>query len=139
MSKPKQKKSGSKSRTRIPSKKKRPVCVRCKAKLFTRRSAALGHCENCLNEPIDLRGKTRLEAMLHPPTAAEREFKSTIGKVKDLSLGQAWIFDQQQCVIESFPTRNMLVLRNVKPTSGSWSWWKTSIRFFKESARRVEG
>ena len=63
----------------------------------------------------------------------------TICKVKDLECGQAWIYDDKLCHIESFPTRKMVVLRNAKPKSGFWSLRKESILEFRKTAKRIEG
>lgn len=64
---------------------------------------------------------------------------STIGKVKDLMVGQAFRYDGIQCLIDSFPTRTSVVVRNFKPKSGEWATCKTTIREFKRDAHRVMG
>lgn len=54
MSKPKQKKSGSKSKKRIPARKVKPKCGQCRTGLNTRAEIGLGYCQACLTRPRSL-------------------------------------------------------------------------------------
>ena len=54
MSKPKNKKSGSKSKKRIPARKKRPTCGNCHKVLHLYSDIERGYCEACLLNPFAL-------------------------------------------------------------------------------------
>ena len=54
MSKPKQRKSGSRSKKRTPGKRKRPRCGLCNAVLRMHAEIAVGYCTPCLTKPRSL-------------------------------------------------------------------------------------
>jgi hypothetical protein len=54
MSKPKQKKSGSKSKHRVPARKVKPKCGQCRKGLRTYAEIELGYCQDCLTRPRTL-------------------------------------------------------------------------------------
>lgn len=54
MSKPKQKKSGSKSKKRTPARKVKPKCGICREILRTYAEIGVGYCDMCLNRPRTL-------------------------------------------------------------------------------------
>jgi len=60
MSKPKQKKSGSKSKKRIPARKVKPKCRECKAILHRYDEIDIGYCEHCLKKKRSLDPKDTL-------------------------------------------------------------------------------
>lgn len=60
-----------------------------------------------------------------------------IKKVANLSVGDEFIFEGVECVIEAFPTRTSIVLKNKKPISGKWSWKQTTFREFQKTARKL--
>jgi len=54
MSKPKQKKSGSRSKHRVPARKVRPKCGLCRKVLRLYAEINLGYCQDCLLRPRSL-------------------------------------------------------------------------------------
>jgi len=63
MSKPKQRKSGSKSKKRIPARKVKPKCKKCRKILRMYAEIEVGYCQDCLTEPLNLAGETLLDRL----------------------------------------------------------------------------
>jgi hypothetical protein len=55
-------------------------------------------------------------------------------KVAEFEVGQRYMFGGQECEIESFPTRNAIVLKAVNWIPGQWSGAKTLVGSFREKA-----
>jgi hypothetical protein len=51
-----------------------------------------------------------------------------IKKVGNLHVGQKVVHEGVECIIESFPTRNSVVLKAINPKSGQFSSAKITIK-----------
>jgi hypothetical protein len=57
-----------------------------------------------------------------------------IKKVGNLQVGQKVVHEGVECIIESFPTRNSVVLKAIHPKSGQFSSAKISIKDLLEGS-----
>jgi hypothetical protein len=55
-----------------------------------------------------------------------------IKKVGNLHVGQKVVHEGVECIIESFPTRNSVVLKAINPKSGQFSSAKISVKELTE-------
>jgi hypothetical protein len=61
-----------------------------------------------------------------------------IKRVKALETGQAYVFDEVLCQIDSFPSRSTVVVKNIAQREGQWSIAKVPVREFNKTAVRCE-